>query len=106
MADEPPKPATREDSIQAFPHGLQFEDRRRIRQADEFMARVAAEKLVDNLQRSNYVVMRAPPAPSHSSPRLRLRGRIGNGRAACRWSRGDDSEIAPPMSDLLRLADD
>ena len=68
MTDEPLKPATREDLIQAFSHGLQFEGRKRIRHADEFMARIAAEKLVDHIQRCNYVVMKRPPVPDHSSP--------------------------------------
>ena len=67
MTDERLKPATRDDLVQAVAHGLQFEGCKRIHHADEFMARIAAEKLVDHIQRCNYVVMKRPSVPAHSS---------------------------------------
>ena len=69
MNDRPLKPATRDDFVQALSHGLRFEGRRRIHHADEIMGRIAAEKLADYLERSNFVVMRGPPAPD-SAPAL------------------------------------
>ena len=69
MTDRPLKPATRADVVHALRHGLLFEGRRRIHHADEIMGQIAAEKLADYLERSNFVVMRGPPAPD-SAPAL------------------------------------
>ncbi len=68
MIDKPLKPATRESLIQTLAHGLRFEGRKRIHQADELMAWIAAEKLADHIDRANLVVMQKPPGRAHSSP--------------------------------------
>ena len=68
MPDEPLKPATRESLIQTLAYGLRFEGRKRIHHADELMARIAAEKLADHLDRSNLVVMQKPSANAPSWP--------------------------------------
>jgi hypothetical protein len=66
MTDQPLRPATRDEVVQALAHGLRFEGRRRAHHADELMARIAAEKLADYLSRSNFIVMNGPVAPAHS----------------------------------------
>jgi hypothetical protein len=40
---------------------LQFSGRKRVHQADEYMARIAAERIVRHLEHSRFVVMRRPP---------------------------------------------
>ena len=40
--------------------------RKRVHNADELMARIVAERLVDYLSRAGFVVMAKPPAPGHA----------------------------------------
>src|SRR5271166_994991 len=54
----PRPPAWRADAI-AF--ALRFEGRRRVHQADEYMAAIAAERVVRHLERAGFVVMRKRP---------------------------------------------
>lgn len=61
-------PVGRDELIQALAHGLRYEGRRRTQYADELMARAAAEKILDHLARSNFVVVRGPGAPAHTGP--------------------------------------
>ncbi|MBS0642857.1 MAG: hypothetical protein JSS43_23575 [Proteobacteria bacterium] len=70
----PPRltPATDEDLIQALAFALSYSGRRRTHQGDELMARIAAERLVEYLQKSNFVVMKKPPASPHSAYGLPL----------------------------------
>lgn len=68
MPDKPLRPAERADLIQTIAHGLRYEGRRRIHHSDDFMARVAAEKLVEHLLRSGYVVMKGPGAAPPREP--------------------------------------
>lgn len=70
MSDKPLRPADRADLIQSLAHGLRYEGRRRIHHADDFMARVAAEKLLDHLLKSGFVVMKGPGASAHSAPHM------------------------------------
>ncbi len=58
--------ASREDLIQAIQHGMLLDGRKRSHHWDRINAQVAAEKLVDYLAKSNFVVMRGPPAPAHN----------------------------------------
>ena len=53
------QPATDDELKDSLSFGLRFAGRKRVHAADDFMARIAAENLVQHLQRSGYVhVMR------------------------------------------------
>ena len=67
MTDRKLTPATRDDLIHAIKHGMLFDGRKRAHHWDNINAQVAAEKLVDHLAKSNFVVMRGPPLPAHSA---------------------------------------
>ena len=55
------KPATPDDLADALAFALRFHGRKRIHNADEIMARIVAERLVDHLLRSRFVLMKLPP---------------------------------------------
>jgi hypothetical protein len=52
--------ATTDEIIQSLSFALQFRGRKRVHDAGDFMARVAAERLVQHLQASGFVVMKKP----------------------------------------------
>ncbi len=62
------RPATAEDIAEALAFALQFDGRKRVHQADDFMARITAQRLVEHLERSGFVLMKKPPAPAPSAP--------------------------------------
>ena len=67
MSDETQlRPATAEDIAQALAFTLQFDGRKRVHQADDFMARITAQRLVEHLERSGFVLMKKPPTPAPS----------------------------------------
>jgi hypothetical protein len=47
---------------------LRFNGRRRTHDVDETTARITAERLVEHLERSGYVVMHKPPLGQHGAP--------------------------------------
>jgi hypothetical protein len=61
------RPATPEELAFALAFALQFEGRKRVRHADDAMARITADRLVKHLQRSGFVVMKAPPAAASTN---------------------------------------
>ncbi len=70
MADEEKptlRPATDDELKDSLSFGLRFAGRKRVHAADDFMARIAAENLVQHLQRSGYVVMKKRPAEAPST---------------------------------------
>jgi hypothetical protein len=67
MTDRKLTPASRQEVIEAIQHGMLFDGRKRSHHWDRINAQVAAEKLADYLFRSNFVVMRGPPAPAHTA---------------------------------------
>ena len=70
MPSNPPlRPATPEEVADALSFALRYEGRKRVHHADDMMARIAAERLVEHLRRSGYVVMKERPAgaPTTSS---------------------------------------
>ena len=68
MADDPPlRPATADEVEQALAFALQFNGRKRVHHGDDFMARITAERLVQYLERSGFVVMKKPPMRAHST---------------------------------------
>jgi hypothetical protein len=61
-ADEKLTPADRKDLEDAVAFALRFEGRKRVHNADEYMAAIAAERVVRHLGRAGFVVMRRPSA--------------------------------------------
>ncbi|MGH7187942.1 MAG: hypothetical protein ACREF0_02020 [Acetobacteraceae bacterium] len=60
-------PATIEELRESLAFALRFEGRKRVHHADEVMARITAERLIQHLERSGYVVMRRPAAAAPST---------------------------------------
>jgi len=54
-------PAEPRDLADAVAFALRFEGRRRVHSADEYMAAIAAERVVRHLERADFVVMKKPP---------------------------------------------
>jgi hypothetical protein len=63
MSDDPERltPADPEDLSSALAFALRFQGRKRVHDADEFMADIVAKRLVGHLGRSGFVVMKKPP---------------------------------------------
>jgi DNA-binding winged helix-turn-helix (wHTH) protein len=61
------RPAQPDEIAEALAFALQHDGRRRVHQADSFICRIAAERLVKQLGQSGFVVMKRPPAPAHST---------------------------------------
>jgi DNA mismatch repair protein MutH len=61
-ADERLTPASPDDLAQTLAFALRFNGRKRTRDAGEIMAQIVAERLVEHLTRSGFVVMKRPPA--------------------------------------------
>jgi hypothetical protein len=59
-------PATTEEIAQALAFALRYDGRKRVRQADEMMANIVADRLIRHLERSGFVIMRRPAMPSAS----------------------------------------
>jgi hypothetical protein len=69
MPDAPNlRPASRDELTQSLPFALGFNGRKRVHDADETMARVTAERLVEHLERSGYMVMHKPPLGQPGTP--------------------------------------
>ncbi len=54
-------PAEPRDLADAIAFALRFEGRKRVHQADEYMAAISAERVVRHLERAGFVVMKRPP---------------------------------------------
>ena len=69
--DDNLSPATREELISTLSFALRFTGRKRTHQADDIMARIAAEHLADHLARSGFVVSKRLPSGdlAHLDPR-------------------------------------
>jgi hypothetical protein len=77
MPDTPHlRPATPDEIAETLSFALRYEGRRRVHHADDMMARITADRLVRHLERSGFVVMKAPPAaaPTTSHMPLPVRG--------------------------------
>jgi hypothetical protein len=63
MPDLPERltPADPVDLASALAFALRFSGRKRVHNADEFMADIVAKRLVEHLERSGFVVMKRPP---------------------------------------------
>jgi hypothetical protein len=54
-------PADPRDLADAVAFALRFDGRRRVHSADEYMAAIAAERVVRYLERAGFIVMKKPP---------------------------------------------
>ena len=65
------RPATAQEIQESLSFALRYAGRRRVHHADDMMARITAERLVQHLEQSGYVLMRRPDkaAPSTSGHR-------------------------------------
>jgi hypothetical protein len=64
---EPLTPADPRDLADAVAFALRFEGRKRKHDAAEYMAAIAAERVVRHLERAGFVVMKKPPLGGHSA---------------------------------------
>lgn len=65
MTDEQPTPwvhGSDEDILFTIAHALRHEGRKVTRQADQLVARVAAERILEAMKRA-YIIAPKPPAP-------------------------------------------
>jgi hypothetical protein len=60
-ADERLTPAHPRDLADAIAFALRYRGRKRVHQADEYMAAIAAQRIVEYLERAGFVVMQKPP---------------------------------------------
>lgn len=56
-------PTTAEELTTLLAFALRYRGKRRVHDADNFVMRVATERLVEHLRISGCVVMKKPPAP-------------------------------------------
>ena len=63
--------ATDDDVLFSLAFALGHDGRKRFSHADEFKSRLVAEHLLRHLKQSNYVIMKRPPGPGHSTPPIR-----------------------------------
>jgi hypothetical protein len=61
------RPATSDEIEQALSYALRFDGKKRLRQAEEMMARITAERLVEHLERCGFVLLKKPPANALST---------------------------------------
>jgi hypothetical protein len=67
MPDTPKlRPAARDELAQSLSFALRFNGRKREHGADEIMANITAERLIEHLERSGYVVMCKPGLAPHN----------------------------------------
>jgi hypothetical protein len=59
--DDKLTPADPKDLADTVAFALRFEGRKRVHQADEYMAAIAAQRIVRHLERAGFVVMKKPP---------------------------------------------
>jgi hypothetical protein len=62
------RPATPQEIVESLSFALQFRGRKRVHTADSTMAHITAERLVEHLMHSGFVVMKAPPAAALQAP--------------------------------------
>ena len=65
--DDKLKPADPHDLAEAIAFALRYRGKKRVHQADEYMAQIAAERIVEHLERARFIVMRKPALGGHSA---------------------------------------
>ena len=66
--------ATPDEIAETLSFALRYEGRKRVHHADDMMARITADRLVRHLERSGFVVMKAPSAVAPSTSHMPLPG--------------------------------
>ena len=61
------RPASHDEIEQSLSFALRYAGRKRVHHADDAMARITAERLVQHLERSGYVLMKRPDATAPST---------------------------------------
>ncbi len=56
------RPASPHDLADALAYALRFQRGKRVRSADDLMAQITAERLVEYLAAAGFVIMQKPPA--------------------------------------------
>lgn len=64
---QPPRPATDDEVVETVAFALRYEGRRRVRDADDAMARIAAARVVRLLRTSGYTVSKAATTAAPST---------------------------------------
>ena len=64
--DDKLTPADPHDLAEAIAFALRYRSGKRVHQAEEYMAQIAAERIVEHLERARFVVMKKPPLGGHS----------------------------------------
>jgi hypothetical protein len=68
MADQPHlRPATPDEIADALSFALRYHGRKRVNHADDMMARITADRLVQHLTASGFVLMKGDPAIAPST---------------------------------------
>jgi hypothetical protein len=68
MPDQPLRPATTQELTESLAFALRYDGRKRVYTGHDFMAWITAERLVEHLTRSGFVLMKQPPAAAPSLP--------------------------------------
>ena len=61
------RPATAAELEEILSFALRYAGRKRVHTADDMMARITAERLVQHLQQSGFVLLKKPPAAAPST---------------------------------------
>jgi hypothetical protein len=71
MPDTPHlRPATSDEIADALSFALRYQGRKRVHQADDMMARITAERLIQHLTASGFVVMKGQAAPAPTTAHM------------------------------------
>jgi len=63
------KPASDADLVASLSYALRFDELGKARAvANDIVTRIAAERLVQHLRASNYLILQKPPLKSHGEP--------------------------------------
>ena len=75
MPDAPHlRPATPDEIADTLSFALRYQGRKRVHHADDAMARITAERLVQHLEASGFVLMKGPPRGAPTTARMPSRG--------------------------------
>ena len=71
MSRAPPlRPADPADVADALAYALGYDGKRRVHHADDAMARITAERLIQHLERAGFVLMRLEPAAAPTTSNM------------------------------------
>jgi hypothetical protein len=65
--DSPLRPATPQEIVETLSFALRYDGRKRSHSADQYMAQITAERLVEQLRQAGFVILKKPPVAMHSS---------------------------------------